>query len=164
MTVRTIDVRERVMAQNDELAAPVARRASRQAGVSRSTWSRPRARERPLLLERTLAALGRRARHGGRHRRRADPERRRPAGAAYRPPGAGGGDRRRVPPRRAARSSPRSRPSISSRSGCSSSRTSATWSVPRAGTWARRPRSSVFSVTEGEDKPLKYPNMFREAR
>jgi CobW/HypB/UreG, nucleotide-binding domain len=43
---------------------------------------------------------------------------------------------------------------------CCSSKTWATWSAPRSGTWAKRPRS----VTEGEDKPLKYPDMFAAAQ
>ena len=44
-----------------------------------------------------------------------------------------------------------------------SSRTSATWSARRPTTWARTCASSLLSVTEGEDKPLKYPTIFNSA-
>ena len=47
---------------------------------------------------------------------------------------------------------------------CSSSRTSATSSARRCGIWARRAKIAILSVTEGEDKPLKYPDMFAAAR
>ena len=44
-----------------------------------------------------------------------------------------------------------------------SSRTSATWSARRRTTWARACGSWSLSVTEGEDKPLKYPTIFNTA-
>ena len=44
-----------------------------------------------------------------------------------------------------------------------SSRTSATWSARRSSTSARQSEVVVISVTEGDDKPLKYPHMFRTA-
>ena len=44
-----------------------------------------------------------------------------------------------------------------------SSRTSATWSARPCSTWARRPGWCSSSVTEGADKPVKYPHMFRQA-
>ena len=42
-------------------------------------------------------------------------------------------------------------------------RMSATWFARRATTWARRIRVALLSVTEGEDKPLKYPTLFNSA-
>ena len=71
------------------------------------------------------------------------------------------GLRRRVSPRRehgAQRACPRSR---STTSTCSSSRTWATWSAPPSSASARTCGRWSRSVTEGEDKPLKYPLMFR---
>ncbi len=47
MAVRTIEVRERVMARNDEIAAQVRRRLARAPAYRRSTWSRRPARGRP---------------------------------------------------------------------------------------------------------------------
>ena len=44
-----------------------------------------------------------------------------------------------------------------------SSRTSATWSAPPSTISARHANVVALSVTEGEDKPLKYPVMFRNA-
>ncbi len=46
---------------------------------------------------------------------------------------------------------------------CCSSRTSATSSARRSSTSERRARCVVISVTEGDDKPLKYPHMFAAA-
>ena len=141
MAVRTIEVRERVMARNDELAARSARSGSPTPGVTAFNLVSSPGSGKTLLLERTLDALGEELgiavvtgdvqtqNDADRLARRTDA------------PGAGGGDRRRLPPRRqpgarrARRDRPRRRP------GCSSSRTSATWSARRAGTWARRPRS-----------------------
>ena len=45
----------------------------------------------------------------------------------------------------------------------SSSRMSATWSARRATTWAKRFAWPCSRVTEGEDKPLKYPTLFNSA-
>ena len=50
-----------------------------------------------------------------------------------------------------------------SRRGCCSSRMSATSSARPLSILARRARVVVLSVTEGEDKPLKYPDMFAAA-
>ena len=58
MAVRTIDVRERVMARNDELAAGVRARL-RAAGVPTFNLVSSPGSGKTLLLERTLAALGR---------------------------------------------------------------------------------------------------------
>jgi hydrogenase nickel incorporation protein HypB len=58
MAVRTIDVRERVMARNDELAAVVRARLQAAAVPTFNLVSSPGA-GKTLLLERTLADLGR---------------------------------------------------------------------------------------------------------
>lgn len=52
----------------------------------------------------------------------------------------------------------------SSPTACCSSRTSAIWCARRCGISARTRRFAILSVTEGEDKPLKYPDMFAAAR
>ena len=46
---------------------------------------------------------------------------------------------------------------------CCSSRTSATWSARPSSTSASTRKVVVISVTEGDDKPLKYPHMFAAA-
>ena len=45
----------------------------------------------------------------------------------------------------------------------SSSRTWATWSVPAEFRVGEHAKAMVYAVTEGEEKPLKYPVMFRAA-
>ena len=57
MAIRTIDVRERVMAKNDELAAEVRRRL-RAAGITTFNLVSSPGSGKTTLLERTLAALG----------------------------------------------------------------------------------------------------------
>lgn len=57
MTVRTIEVREKVMARNDELAAEVRHRLAEAGVVALNLVSSPGA-GKTLLLERTLARLG----------------------------------------------------------------------------------------------------------
>lgn len=57
MAVRTIDVRERVMARNDELAGGVRRRL-KEAGVTAFNLVSSPGSGKTLLLERTLAMLG----------------------------------------------------------------------------------------------------------
>ena len=41
---------------------------------------------------------------------------------------------------------------------------SVTWSAPLHTTWVKRQKSLFLSVTEGDDKPAKYPKMFRVAQ
>ena len=57
MAIRTIDVRERVMAKNDELAASVRLRL-KTAGVTTFNLVSSPGSGKTLLLEKTLAALG----------------------------------------------------------------------------------------------------------
>lgn len=57
MTVRTIEVRERVMARNDELAAGVRARLAEHGVVALNLMSSPGS-GKTTLLERTLAVLG----------------------------------------------------------------------------------------------------------
>ena len=102
MAVRTIEVRERVMARNDELAARGARAPRRGAACRRSTSCRRPGSGKTPLLERTLAALGEELRIAvvtGDVQTQNDADR---LARHTDAPGAGGGDRRRLPPRRAA--------------------------------------------------------------
>ena len=43
------------------------------------------------------------------------------------------------------------------------SKTSGIWFAPRPTTWGENLRLVLISVTEGEDKPLKYPTIFNSA-
>ena len=115
------------------------------------------------LLERTIRELRRRVplavdrgRSGDRARRRPHPRRRRAAPCRSTPAPAATSTRAMV-----ARGARRAGAAAAARS-CSS-RTSATWSARRCSTSASARRVVVASVTEGEDKPLKYPHMFRAA-
>jgi hypothetical protein len=69
----------------------------------------------------------------------------------------------RLPPRRphgARRAAPSS---TSATSTCCSSRTSATWSARPSFDLGHHRNVTLLSVTEGDDKPAKYPVMFRAA-
>ena len=160
-----IDVLERIFDENDRTARGQPRRPRRAGRVAVNVMSSPGAGKTALLRE-TLRRLGAELRIGvdrGRHR---DQPGRRPAGRARR--------------RRSSWSTPATASAASATStrrwcarrwcGCrstdstsSSSRTSATWSARPSSTSARTARVMVSSVTEGEDKPLKYPVMFRSA-
>ena len=63
MVIRTIEVRERVMARNDELAADVRRRLAEHRVLALNLVSGPGA-GKTVLLERTLEALDRELRLG----------------------------------------------------------------------------------------------------
>ena len=68
-----------------------------------------------------------------------------------------------VPSRRRDGASRPAPPAVAAISTISSSRTSATSSARRSTTSGRHANVVVLSVTEGEDKPLKYPVMFHKA-
>ena len=162
MAVRTIDVRERVMARNDDLAAEVRNRLA-QAGVpSFNLVSSPGA-GKTTLLERTLDTLGRELEIAvvtGDVQTQNDAERlARRTSRLVQAVVTGGAchlDARQV---------------LESLSAIDLEHTQllfienvgnlvcpASWDIGETA------KIVVMSVTEGEDKPLKYPKMFREAR
>jgi hydrogenase nickel incorporation protein HypB len=161
MAVRLIEVRERVMARNDELAAEV-RAALRRAGVVALNLVSSPGSGKTALLERTLEALGeeldiavvtgdvqtqndadRLARHTTR------------LVQAVVTGGACHLDALQVQTALGAIDLDRTRLLFIENVGnlvCPAS-----WDL------GEEAKAVVFSVTEGEDKPLKYPKMFREA-
>jgi hypothetical protein len=72
MPIRTIEVRERVMARNDELAAEVRRRLAQADVPAFNLESSPGGEDRPAGADARCVRQG--DAHRGRHRRRADAE------------------------------------------------------------------------------------------
>jgi hydrogenase nickel incorporation protein HypB len=162
MAVRTIEVRERVMAKNDELAADVRQRL-RAAGVVTFNLVSSPGSGKTTLLERTLADLGeelaisvvtgdvqtqndadRLARHTDR------------LVQAVVTHGACHLDARQVASALDAIDLERTRLLFIENVGnlvCPAS-----WDL------GEEAKIVLFSVTEGEDKPVKYPKMFQQAR
>jgi hydrogenase nickel incorporation protein HypB len=162
MTVRTIDVRERVMAKNDEIAAHVRRRLD-DAGITAFNVVSSPGSGKTLLLERTLEAIGeeldiavitgdvqtqndadRLARHTTR------------LVQAVVTGGACHLDASQVMAALEAIDLAQTRLFFIENVGnlvCPAS-----WDLGELA------KIVVFSVTEGEDKPLKYPKMFRMAK
>jgi hydrogenase nickel incorporation protein HypB len=162
MTVRTIDVRERVMARNDELAAQVRERLRAARVPTFNLVSSPGA-GKTLLLERTLADLGRElaiAVITGDVQTQNDAD-------------------------RLARHTDRLVQAVVTGGAChldARQITTALDAIDLAATdllfienvgnlvcpasWdlGEDAKIVLFSVTEGEDKPAKYPKMFHEAR
>jgi hydrogenase nickel incorporation protein HypB len=162
MAVRTIDVRERVMAKSDELAADVRRRLQ-EAGVLTFNLVSSPGSGKTTLLERTLADLGeelgisvvtgdvqtqndadRLARHTDR------------LVQAVVTNGACHLDARQV---------------ATALDGVDLERTRLLFIenvgnlvCPAGWDLGEDAKIVLFSVTEGEDKPVKYPNIFRRAR
>jgi hydrogenase nickel incorporation protein HypB len=162
MTIRTIDVRERVMAKNDELAGEVRRRLAEHDITAFNLVSSPGS-GKTMLLERTLATLGDEL------------------GIAVVT-----GDVQTVnDAERLARHTSRLVQAVVTGGAChldSRQILDALDAIDLADThllfienvgnlvcpasWdlGEEAKIVVFSVTEGEDKPLKYPKMFRESR
>jgi hydrogenase nickel incorporation protein HypB len=162
MAVRTIDVRERVMAKSDELAAGVRRRLHAAGVLTFNLVSSPGS-GKTTLLERTLAVVGeelgisvvtgdvqtqndadRLARHTER------------LVQAVVTNGACHLDARQV---------------ATALDGIDLERTRLLFIenvgnlvCPAGWDLGEDAKIVVFSVTEGEDKPVKYPNIFRQAR
>src|SRR6266508_1873483 len=162
MPVRTIDVRERVMAKNDELAAGVRARL-RAAGVPTFNLVSSPGSGKTLLLERTLADLGaeldiavitgdvqtqndadRLARHTDR------------LVQAVVTNGACHLDARQVGT--ALDAIDLEQTDLLFIENVGNLVCPASWDL------GEDAKVVLFSVTEGEDKPAKYPKMFREAR
>lgn len=162
MAVRTIEVRERVMARNDELAAQVRHRLGAAGVIAFNLVSSPGS-GKTLLLERTLAALGEEldiAVVTGDVQTQNDAD-------------------------RLARHTERLVQAVVTGGACHLDASQVIASLdaidlaatrllfvenvgnlvcPAAWDLGERAKIVVFSTTEGEDKPLKYPKMFRMAR
>jgi len=162
MPVRTIDVRERVMAKNDELAAKVRARL-RDAGVPTFNLVSSPGSGKTLLLERTLAALGRDIRMAvitGDVQTQNDAD-------------------------RLALHTDRLVQAVVTNGACHLDARQVSTALdaidldatdllfienvgnlvcPASWDLGEDAKVVLFSVTEGEDKPAKYPKMFREAR
>jgi hydrogenase nickel incorporation protein HypB len=162
MTIRTIELRERVMAKNDELAAEVRRRLAEHDITAFNLVSSPGS-GKTLLLERTLATLGEElgiAVVTGDVQTQNDAERlARHTTRLVQAVVTGGAchlDARQVLDALDAIDVANTHLLFVENVGnlvCPAS-----WDLGEAA------KIVVFSVTEGEDKPLKYPKMFRESR
>ena len=162
MAVRTIEVRERVMAKNDELAADVRGRLVASKVASFNLVSSPGS-GKTRLLERTLAALGEEL------------------GIAV----VTGDVQTQNDADRLARHTDRLVQAVVTGGACHLDARQVQMALeaidlrvtrllfienvgnlvcPAAWDLGETAKVAVLSVTEGEDKPLKYPRMFREAR
>jgi hydrogenase nickel incorporation protein HypB len=162
MAVRTIDVRERVMAKNDELAAEVRRRLAAHGVACLNLVSAPGS-GKTLLLERTLERLGddvtfavitgdvQTQNDADRLSRRTDR-----LVQAVVTGGACHLDARQV--MTALDAIDLAGTDVVFVENVGNLICPASWDLGETA------KVVVFSVTEGEDKPLKYPKMFREAR
>ena len=162
MAVRTIEIRERVMAKNDELAASVRERLCSAGIVAFNLVSSPGS-GKTTLLERTLDALGEElgiAVITGDVQTQNDADRiaKHTTGLvqAVVTGGACHLDARQISTALDALDLDQTRLLFIENVGnlvCPAS-----WSL------GEEAKIVVFSVTEGEDKPLKYPKMFQESR
>jgi hydrogenase nickel incorporation protein HypB len=161
MAVRTIDVRERVMARNDLLAAEVRRRLTDAGVVAFNLVSSPGS-GKTLLLERTLEALGEEldiAVVTGDVQTQNDADRlARCTSRLVQAVVTGGAchlDASQIT--EALRRIDLDRTRLLFIENVGNLVCPAGWDLGEAA------KIVVFSVTEGEDKPLKYPKMFRMA-
>ena len=162
MAIRTIEVRERVMARNDELAAEVRRRLAEHDITAFNLVSSPGS-GKTMLLERTLATLGRELEIAvvtGDVQTRNDAERlERHTTRLVQAVVTGGAchlDARQV--LEALDAIDLASTQLLFVENVGNLVCPASWDLGEAA------KIVVFSVTEGEDKPLKYPKMFRESR
>ena len=162
MTVRVIDVRERVMARNNEIAATVRQRLDAEGVLALNLVSSPGA-GKTTLLERTLDALGDEmaiAVVTGDVQTQNDADRiARHTRALVQAVVTGGAchlDASQVD--RALEAIDLTRTDLLFIENVGNLVCPAAWDL------GERAKVVLFSVTEGEDKPLKYPRMFREAR
>lgn len=162
MAVRTIEVRERVMARNDEIAGGVRRRLTT-AGVPMLNLVSSPGAGKTLLLERTLADLG----------------------TELRLAVVTGDVQTQNDADRLARHTERLVQAVVTHGACHLDARQVDTALdaidlaatdlvfvenvgnlvcPAAWDLGEDAKVVLFSVTEGEDKPVKYPKMFREAR
>jgi hydrogenase nickel incorporation protein HypB len=161
MAIRTIEVREKVMARNDELAATVRDRLRENGVTALNLVSSPGA-GKTLLLERTLAELGEELRiavvagdvqtHNDASRLEALTDR---LVQAVVTGGACHMDARQVST--ALDAIDLERTDLVFIENVGNLVCPASWDLGEA------EKVVLFSVPEGEDKPVKYPRMFREA-
>ncbi len=161
MPVVTIDVRERVMAKNDELAAEVRRRLGEHGVTAFNLVSSPGA-GKTLLLERTLERMGNQltiAVVTGDVQTQNDADRiARHTDHLVQAVVTGGAchlDARQV--LTALEAIDLERTDLLFIENVGNLVCPASWDLGEAA------KVVVFSVTEGEDKPVKYPRMFRQA-
>jgi hydrogenase nickel incorporation protein HypB len=162
MTVRVIDVRESVMARNNEIAATVRQRVEAEGVLALNLVSSPGA-GKTTLLERTLDALGDEmsiAVVTGDVQTQNDADRiARHTSALVQAVVTGGAchlDALQVD--RALEAIDLTRTDLLFIENVGNLVCPAAWDL------GERAKVVLFSVTEGEDKPLKYPRMFRESR
>jgi hydrogenase nickel incorporation protein HypB len=161
MAIRTIEVREKVMARNDELAATVRERLRENSVTALNLVSSPGA-GKTLLLERTLAELGEELRiaivagdvqtHNDASRLEALTDR---LVQAVVTGGACHLDARQVST--ALDAIDLDKTDLVFIENVGNLVCPASWDLGEAD------KVVLFSVPEGEDKPVKYPRMFREA-
>jgi hydrogenase nickel incorporation protein HypB len=140
MAVRTIEVRERVMAKNDELAASVRERLQAAEIAAFNLVSSPGS-GKTTLLERTLDTLGEEL------------------GVAV----ITGDVQTQNDADRIAKHTTRLVQAVVTGGACHLDARQVSTALDALDLDETR-KIVVFSVTEGEDKPLKYPKMFRESR
>jgi hydrogenase nickel incorporation protein HypB len=162
MAVRTIDVRERVMSRNDEIAAGVRGRLAASGVPTFNLVSSPGS-GKTLLLERTLADLGREFRIAvitGDVQTQNDADRlARHTDRLVQAVVTGGAchlDARQVDT--ALEAIDLAQTDLLFIENVGNLVCPASWDL------GEDAKIVLFSVTEGEDKPAKYPKMFREAR
>jgi hydrogenase nickel incorporation protein HypB len=162
MSVRTIEVRERVMAKNDELAAEVRQRLARHHVTAFNLVSSPGS-GKTTLLERTLEALGPELRIAvvtGDVQTQNDADRLATRTDQLVQAVITGGachlDARQV--QTALERIDLSNTDMLFIENVGNLVCPASWDL------GEEAKIVVFSVTEGEDKPLKYPKMFEQSR
>ena len=162
MAVRRIDVRERVMAKNDELAAEVRRRLERHNLWGLNLVSSPGS-GKTLLIERTLENLGERlsiAVVTGDVQTQNDADRLAKRTSRLVQAVVTGGachlDARQI--MQALDEIDLSKTDLLLIENVGNLVCPASWDLGETA------KVVLFSVTEGEDKPVKYPKMFRESR
>jgi hydrogenase nickel incorporation protein HypB len=162
MAIRTIEVRERVMARNDELAAEVRRRLAEHDVTAFNVVSSPGS-GKTALLERTLSALGREIEIAvvtGDVQTQNDAERlaRHTTHLVQAVVTGGACHLDALQILEALDAIDLARTQLLFIENVGNLVCPASWDLGEAA------KIVVFSVTEGEDKPLKYPKMFRESR
>ena len=162
MSVRTIEVRERVMAKNDELAAEVRSRLAANGVTALNLVSSPGS-GKTMLLERTLAELGDKIRIAvvtGDVQTQNDADRlAKHTDRLVQAVVTGGAchlDARQV--MSALEHIDLAQTDVLFIENVGNLVCPASWDI------GEEAKIVLFSVTEGEDKPLKYPKMFRQSR